>query len=107
MIAVLRIDQLDANAQPVPRLADASLEKCVDAKTPPDFARVHARSAKREAGCPSRDMETADLGQRVQDFLCYSVAEIFLIAFRAEISKGQNSDRTNPRFSFFCRLSDL
>src|SRR6266581_1362274 len=98
MIAVLRIDQLDANAQPVPRLADASLEKCVDAKTPPDFARVHARSAKREAGCPSRDMETADLGQRVQDFLCYSVAEIFLIAFRLRSAKGKTAIERIPAF---------
>jgi hypothetical protein len=97
---------LNADAQSVPSLADGSLEKSVDAKTSPDLARIHARSAKRKAGASSRDMETADLGQRVEDFLCYSVAEIFLIAFRAEISERQNGDRTNPRFSFLWLLSE-
>src|SRR6266550_826905 len=54
-----------------------------------------------------RNAEPGDLGQRIENFLCDTITEIFLIAFGAEISERQDGDQTNPRFSVFCRLSDL
>ena len=52
-------------------------------------------------------MKPADLGQRIEDFLCDTIAEVFLIVLRAEISERQDGDRANPRFSFLSGLSGL
>ena len=49
MIAVSRVDQLDDDAQSVSGFADAALEKRLNAEAFPNLARVHVRSAKREA----------------------------------------------------------
>lgn len=83
MVAVTRIDELYADADTLPSFTNAAVEKRLDAKSLPDLAHVYARSAKREAGCPGRDVETANLGESVQYFLGHTVTEIFLVAFRA------------------------
>ena len=41
-------------------------------------------------------MQTSDLTQGVEYFLCNPVTEVFLVAFRAKIRERQNSNRANP-----------
>src|SRR5437870_5870921 len=101
MIAVSRVDQLDDDAQSVSGFADAALEKRLNAETFPNLSRVHARSAKREARCPSRNAEPGDLGQCIENFLCDTITEVFLIMLRAEVGERLDGDRANPCVSFF------
>jgi hypothetical protein len=41
-------------------------------------------------------MQISDLTQGVEYFLCNTVTEVFLVAFRTKIRERQNSNRTNP-----------
>src|SRR5438128_2046330 len=107
VIAVSRVDQLDEDAQSVSGFADAALEKRLNAETFPNLSRVHARSAKREARCAGRNAEPGDLVQRIENFLCDAITEVFLIVLRAEIGEWQDGDRANPCFSFFGGLSGV
>src|SRR2546429_637534 len=103
-VTVPRVNELDADADPVAGLPDAALKKRLDIKSPSNFARIDACSTKSEAGCPGRDVKRPDFGKRIQNFLCYTVAEVFLIAFGAEIRKRQNAKRANPFLCFFVRF---
>ena len=95
---------MDRDAQPVSSFANATFEKRLDTKSLPDVARVHASSAKCEAGCPGRNVETADLGKRVEDLLRYPITEVFLITFRAQIGEGQHRDGANFPLSLLAVL---
>lgn len=100
MIAVLRVDQLDGNAEPVSSLADAALQERLNAESFPDLTRVHSPGAEGEAGGSGRDPETFHPGQRVQNLFRDTVAQILLIARGAEIGEGQHRDRARALLSF-------
>jgi hypothetical protein len=51
-------------------------------------ARIQIQSPKGKAGCSGGNTEPADFRQRVEDFLDYTVSEVLLIVFRAEICEG-------------------
>src|SRR6266480_7144632 len=107
VVTIPRVDELNADADPVASLPDAALKKRLDIKSPSNFARIDACSTKSEAGCPGRDVKRPDFGKRIQNFLCYTVAEVFLIAFGAEIRKRQDAKRPNPFLCLFLRFVPL
>src|SRR5436190_16293 len=101
-VAILRIDELNGDAQPVSSFADAAFQQRFHAKSLPNLARVHILSAKREAGRPSRDVKTANFRQDVENLLCYTVTEVFLVTFCAKIDERQYGDRANTFFLLLC-----
>jgi hypothetical protein len=96
---------LHADPDALSSFSDATVKKRLNAKALPDLARVQADSAKCEAGCSGRNVKTADLTEGVEDFLRNTITKVFLVAFRTEISKGQNSDRPNPFFPLLATLT--
>src|SRR6266513_4309921 len=107
LVTIPRIDELHSGADTVAGLADAALKKRLHTESSPNLARIDGCSTKCEAGCSGRDVEYADFGKRIQNLLCNTVAEIFLIAFGAEIRKRQHAKRANRFLSLllgFVRL---
>src|SRR5262249_51461859 len=100
-IAILCIDELDSDAHPVSSFANAAFQERFYAESVSNLARIRIRSAKREAGRPSRDVKTTDFGQDTENLFCYTVTKIFLVTFRAKIDERQHSDRANA--FFLCR----
>src|SRR5437870_3704529 len=107
VVTIPRVDELNADADPAAGLPDAALKKRLHTKSSPNLARIDACSTKCEAGCSGGDVERADFGKRIQNFLCYAVAEVLLIAFGAEIGKRQHAKRANPLLSFLLRFVPL
>src|SRR6476620_9617462 len=99
LVPVARVNELDADADALSSFSDTAVKKRLNAKTLPDLARIQADSAKCEAGCSGRNVETADLTEGVEDFFCNTITEVFLVAFRAEICERQDSDRADFFFS--------
>jgi hypothetical protein len=107
VVTIPRVDELDGDADAVPSPPDAALKKRIHTKSSPNLARIDACSTKCETGGSGRDVEGADFGKRIQNLLRYTVAEVFLIAFRAEIRKRQHAKRANPLLCFFLRFVPL
>jgi len=74
---------LHADPDTLSSFSDATIEKRLDPETLANLARVQGGSAKRETGCSGRNVETAHLAEGVEDFLCDTITEVFLIVFRA------------------------
>src|SRR6266542_1814558 len=89
------------------RLADAAFQERVHAKSLSKLPRVHARSAKREARRPRRDVKTADFSQEVENLFCYTVAKICLVTFRAKIDERQYVYGENTFFLLLCGRADF
>src|SRR4029453_548171 len=104
VVTVTGVDQLNTDSETLSYFPDAALKKSAHTKSSPNFARIHVCSAKCEAGCSGCDVETADLGKCIQNLLCYTVAEVFLISVRAEIHKRQHAKRANALFYFVLRF---
>ncbi len=90
--AVRRIDQLGADAQLVPILAHASRQQVLHAQSLADLAQVEIPTLVCERGRTRGDAQIPDPGQRAQDLLGDSVAEIFLVVRRTHVGEGQHGD---------------
>ena len=95
---------MDADPDTLSNLANATVEKSLYCETLPDLARVQARPAKGEAGCAGWDAEAADLAEGVEYFLCNTITEVFLVAFRAQIGEWQDRDRADFPLSLLATL---
>ena len=98
------VHELDDNAHTISRLADAAFKERLHTESLSNYACIHAGPPECKTGCPRRDVKAAYLGECVQNFLCYTVTEVFLVALSAEIRKWQYRDRANRLFSFLWRL---
>jgi len=107
LITIPRVDELDGDADAVPSSPDAALKKRIHTKSSPDLAHIDACSTKCKRGGSSCDVEGADFGKCIQNLFCYTVAEVFLIPFGAEIRKRQHAKGANPLVSFFQRFIPL
>src|SRR5207244_1507144 len=60
VVTIPRVDELDANADPVASLPDAALKKRLHTKSSSNLARIDACPTKCEAGCSGRYVECDD-----------------------------------------------
>ena len=104
VITMSGVDELDDNAHTISRLADAAFQERLHTESLSNYACIHACSPECKTGCPRRHVKAAHLGECVQNFLCDTVTEVFLVALGAEICKWQYRDRANRLFSFLWRL---
>src|SRR5205814_3133113 len=105
LVAVTRVNQLHADPHTLSGFSDAAIQERLDPETLANLARVQARSAKGKTGCPRRNVKTANFTECVEDFFCNTIAEVFLVAFRAEIRKRQNSNRADLLFPLLAVLT--
>jgi len=82
--------QLNENSKPVSRPPDTAFEQGIDMQFAPDFTDILSAILESQGGGAGSDSQYPDSGQGVYDFFRHSVAEIFLLAFAAEVGQRQH-----------------
>ena len=99
LAAVLGLDQLDVDADPVPFDDDAALEQITDLELAPNLPRVRAPPL---VGDRSVAGHNGDSGQRARKIAGETVGDpvghVVLLRIAAEIGEWKNGDRRGRRF---------
>ena len=93
LTAVTGADQLRRDPDPVPRPAHAALENRVHSEGVGNPADRHVLPFEGKRRRPRDDFQSRHPRQRVDDLLRQAVAEILLLAIRAQVRKWQHRDR--------------
>jgi hypothetical protein len=93
MHAVLGLDQLRCDANPVVRLADRALEHIAHAQFAAYPLHLDSLALVGEARIASDYEEPADAGQAGDNVLDHAVGEIFLLGVAAHVLERQDRQR--------------
>ena len=92
VVAVRGVDQLGRDANSVPGAPHAAFEHRAHVQRPGDGPDVLGVAAKRERGGPRRDLQILNPGERVDDLLGESIAEVFILRVGAQVGERQHCD---------------
>src|SRR6266571_6340334 len=108
MIAGLRLDELAADADSIPRLPHGALKHIADAEFAPDLLYIHSAALVGKARIAGDDEQPFDAREASDNLLDDAVGEIVLLGIAAHIGEGQDGDRglvgkRERRWRYRCR----
>ena len=93
MRAGRRVDQLRADAHPVPSFANRTFEDIAHAQFAADLFHIDRLALVGEARIAGDDEEPSDPRQRGDDFLDHAIGEILLLRVAAHVLERQYRNR--------------
>src|ERR671911_2724857 len=91
-VSISYIDELHDDPEPVTGLPDTPFQHGTHAELVPDVADVLILPLVGERRRPGGNAKRLNLGQRSDDFLCYTLAEVILILLGAHVCKREDGD---------------
>src|SRR4029453_2371312 len=92
MIAVRRVDELGRYSEALTRLANTALEHSLHVELLSKRANVVSLTFKLKDGCARDYTDLPDLAQSMNDFFRQAIAEVFVLALRAQVDERKDGD---------------
>jgi hypothetical protein len=98
ILAIHSVDKFGAYAETVALSAHTPFEHIANIETASDLARVEVLALEGRGGGPRRDPQSADLGERVDQFLGHAIREVVATRVRADVHEREHCYRALDRF---------
>src|SRR4029453_9015918 len=93
MLVRCRVNELAGNANPLAALPEAALEHVANTKLPSQMLHIHRFALVSEGRVAGNDEEPVQSGQRRDDVLSDSVAEVLLLGITRHVGERQYGNR--------------